>query len=336
MVAGLTILSVASFAGGFAQSPATLMLLRAIEGLGFLLASMPAPGLLRRLVEPERINGALGWWSAYMPFGTALALLGGPLVMGVAGWQGWWWLMALPSAVMAAWLWLRLPDDPLRAIANAAAVPNASPGRLRTTLGTRGPWLVALSFAVYSAQWLAVIGFLPMVYGQAGLTPAIAGTATAAAALVNMFGNIAAGKFLQRGWRAQTLLYIGFGAMAVGAALAFAPIWDAVDEPLFVAGVRYVAVLGFSMIGGLVPGTLFSLAVELAPDDGTVSTTVGWMQQWSAFGQFAGPPLVAWVASRAGGWQWSWVVTASCALAGLLLARSAGRLLRRRANERER
>jgi hypothetical protein len=51
-----------------------------------------------------------------------------------------------------------------------------------------------------------------------------------------------------------------------------------------------------------------------------VSTTVGWMQQWSSFGQFAGPPLVAWVATQAGGWQWSWLVTGACALAGLALA----------------
>jgi MFS family permease len=85
----------------------------------------------------------------------------------------------------------------------------------------------------------------------------------------------------------------------------------------------------FSMTGGLIPGTLFSLAVRLAPDERTVSTTVGWMQQCSSLGQFAGPPLVAWVASRTGGWQWSWVVTVSCAAAGLGLAFLIGVLLSR-------
>jgi hypothetical protein len=38
---------------------------------------------------------------------------------------------------------------------------------------------------------------------------------------------------------------------------------------------------------------LFALAVRLAPSEGTLATTVGWVQQWSALGQFAGPPLVA-------------------------------------------
>jgi MFS family permease len=91
---------------------------------------------------------------------------------------------------------------------------------------------------------------------------------------------------------------------------------------------RYLGVLLFSMVGGMIPGTLFSLAVRLAPSDSTVSTTVGWMQQWSAFGQFAGPPLVAWVAGRMGGWQWTWVVTGLCSLAGVLLARKISRVLR--------
>jgi CP family cyanate transporter-like MFS transporter len=29
---------------------------------------------------------------------------------------------------------------------------------------------------------------------------------------------------------------------------------------------------------------LFALAVRLAPNEGTLSTTVGWVQQWSALG----------------------------------------------------
>jgi MFS family permease len=83
------------------------------------------------------------------------------------------------------------------------------------------------------------------------------------------------------------------------------------------------------MVGGLVPGTLFSLAVSLAPNERTVSTTVGWMQQWSSLGQFVGPPVVAWLASQVGGWQWSWLVTGGCAAAGLVLAHRISMLMHR-------
>ncbi len=82
----------------------------------------------------------------------------------------------------------------------------------------------------------------------------------------------------------------------------------------------------FSAFGGLIPGTLFGQAVRVAPSAGTVSTTVGWMQQWSCLGQFIGPPVVAWVATRTGGWSFSWVVMTGCGVIGLVLARALGRL----------
>jgi MFS family permease len=74
------------------------------------------------------------------------------------------------------------------------------------------------------------------------------------------------------------------------------------------------------MVGGLIPGTLFSLAVRLSPQESLVSTTVGWMQQCSSMGQFAGPPLVAWVAASRGGWAWTGLTTATFALGGMLLS----------------
>lgn len=321
MVAGLAVLSAASLLGGAAADVPSLMLLRAIEGFGFLLASMPAPSLIRRLVDPTRTARTLGLWGAYMPVGTAAALVCGPLVIGVAGWPGWWWLLAALSAAMAVWLAVALPPDGAPA---AGAGRDGWLRRLRTTLGAGGPWLVALAFAVYSAQWLAVIGFLPSMYAQAGLAAGLAGVATGLAAAVNMVGNIASGRLLHRGARPERLLYAGFAAMAFGGFVAFAPVTAALD-PAIGSALRYAAVLVFSSAGGLIPGTLFSLAVRLAPGEGAISTTVGWMQQWSAAGQLAGPPLVAWVATRAGGWHWSWVVTCGCALSGLGLAFLLGR-----------
>ena len=326
MVAGLVILSVASALGTQARDPERLMLLRAIEGLGFLLAVMPAPSLIRRLVAPDRMTRTLGLWGAYMPFGTALALLCGPLVMASLGWPAWWWLLAALSSVMAIWLALALPGDAHAARAQAGG--EGWTARLARTLTSRGPWLVAVAFAVYSAQWLAVIGFLPSMYAQAGLAPGLAGAATALAAAVNMTGNVASGRLLQRGVPAERLLYAGYVAMAIGGVLAFAPFLDGANVSA-AAALRYGGVLLFSSVGGLIPGTLFSLAVKLAPGENAVSTTVGWMQQWSAAGQLAGPPLVAWVAVRAGGWQWSWLVTGGCAVLGLGLSALTGALLRR-------
>jgi MFS transporter, CP family, cyanate transporter len=320
MVIGLLLLALASAAGGLAGDVPTLLWLRALEGAGFLLVVLPAPGLVRQLAPPGRAPAAMGLWGAYMPLATALALLLGPLCIGTLGWRAWWWLLGGVSAVMAAVLMLVVQQPTVVAAAQQGFLQ-----RLRLTLSAPGPWLVALCFAVYSGQWLAVIGFLPVIYTQAGVSAAATGVLTACAAAANMIGNIVSGRLLQRGVAPGRLLHIGYLTMALGAAATFAGADGAGLPP----ALRYAAVLLFSAVGGLIPATLFALAVRVAPGPQTLSSTVGWVQQWSALGQFAGPPLVAWLAGRAGGWQFTWLATGACSMAGLLLVVLLTRLLAR-------
>lgn len=311
MVAGLVLLALGSALGAMAPGTALLLFSRVVEGMGFLLAVLPAPGLLRqRVLHAPTLSRALGWWGAYMPLGTALALLLGAPLMGVIGWRWAWVCLALLSLCAAAVLMRCVSDDKRADRPGPPAV--AWRPRLRRTLEAPGPWWVALAFFLYSGQWLAVIGFLPTIYAQAGYGAVAVGALSALAAGINMSGNIGAGRLLARGVPPGALLGAGFCAMGLGSVIAF----TAGGYPL----AQYLAVLAFSGIGGLVPGTLFGLAVVLAPGEDTVSTTVGWMQQFSALGQFIGPPLVAWVATQTGGWQSTWWVTAASSVLGLLLA----------------
>ncbi len=310
MVRGLLLLALASGAGGLATSVQALLVLRAIEGLGFLLVALPAPALIRRLVPPHQLPGMLGLWGAYMPTGTALALLLGPLFIPAWGWSAWWWLFALVSLGMAVWVWQVIPADP----SVPAQAATGMMERLRRTLGALGPWLVALTFGMYSGQWLAVVGFLPSIYTAAGVEGALLGLLTALAAAVNMGGNMVSGRLLQRGWRPRSTLWLGFGAMALGSTLAFAALTEGMPW------LRFAGVLLFSGVGGLVPGTLFSLAVRLAPGEQQVAATVGWVQQLSALGQFIGPPVAAALAARVGGWQLTPLFTGGCCVGGALLA----------------
>ena len=325
MLAGLALLSVASISGGFVADASGLLFLRALEGLGFLLVVMPAPALIRRTVDASQLSGRMGWWGTYMPTGSALALLLGPWVIAGLNWSVWWWLLGVVAALAWVAVWLCVPDvQPPAPTYNAA--DDAWPKRLALTLQSPGPWLVALTFAVYSSQWLAVVGFLPTVYAELGLAAGTAGMLSACVALANVSGNIMSGRLLQRGWPAQRLLSIGFACMALGAFGPYA-VWQGEGLP---TSVRFACVVMFSAVGGLIPGTLFSCALRLAPSEGTVSTTVGYMQQLSALGQFAGPPLVAWVAASEGGWQWTWAVTATLGLAGAVLAHFIGRALHKK------
>jgi MFS family permease len=318
MALGLLLVGGASLAGGTAQgasAAAWLLASRVLEGLGFLLVVLPAPGLVRALVPPARTAAMLGVWGTYMPLATALALLLGPLALAAFGWRAWWWALGALSLLMAAVLWRSVPQRLPQAAAPGAVTPWWQ--RVRLTLASPGPWGVALCFAAYSAQWLAVVGFLPTLLTQAGLGAALTGVLSAVVAAANIGGNLAAGRLLQRGVGAGWLLGAGYAAMALGALVAFGAMTAGAALPPALA---YGALLVFSGGGGLIPATLFSLALRAAPGPQTVASTVGWMQQWSALGQFGGPPLVALVASAAGGWQFTGWATGTMALAGALCA----------------
>lgn len=342
LVGGLVLLAGASAIGAFVDQASALLLLRACEGCGFLLVVLAAPPLLRQVVPLAELPRVLAVWGAYVPMATAAAFLVGPPVTAAWGWRPWWFGLAVLTAAVAAAAWRGLDrssappscrrQDAAPAPAGVAPPPSSVRDewvhRLRLTLRRPGPWCVALAFGCYSSQWLAVVGFLPALYAEAGWKPAVVALASAAVAAGNALGNIAAGRALRRGWTPAALLRVGLGTMAVAALVAFDPWpgWMVATpvQPLL----QVAAVFVFSTVGGVVPGTLFGLAVRLAPSPQAVGTTLGWVQQLSATGQFCGPPLVAWVASRAGGWQYTGWVTACLAVGGLLLVQRLLALVR--------
>jgi CP family cyanate transporter-like MFS transporter len=101
--------------------------------------------------------------------------------------------------------------------------------------------------------------------------------------------------------------------MAIGTLVVFA------TPPTTPIAIKLAAVLVFSGVGGMIPGSLFSLAVKAAPSDDTASTALGWTTQMSMLGQFCMPPVVAALATAHGGWGLSWVVTGGLCIAGVLL-----------------
>ena len=56
VIGGLWLLALAGLAGGFAQSAAGLLALRAVEGVGVLLVTVPAPSLIRRSLPPSQLT----------------------------------------------------------------------------------------------------------------------------------------------------------------------------------------------------------------------------------------------------------------------------------------
>ena len=320
MQAGMAMTLVGIVLALLAQSSTQLLVSRAIESIGFMFTVLPGPALLRQFVPPQRQQLWLGGWATYMPVGFALGLLTGPWLMHAGAlalnsaaprWEAVW---AVHGVIVAlGWLALR------------AFVPAAAPAErgaragsqgflalLTRTLRAPGPWMLAALFAAYAGQYLSIVSFLPTIYAQAGLSMSTAGAMTALVAGINLFGNLAAGRFIQRGHNPGLMLLIASLSLLLGAWLVFLT-----ELPL---PLRYATVVVMSATIGMIPGTLFVLAPRYAPDSATVSSTVGLMQQGSAVGQFILPPAVAFAAGLAGGWSNAGWVLGVMALVNLGLA----------------
>ncbi|XDZ50797.1 CynX/NimT family MFS transporter [Neisseriaceae bacterium CLB008] len=317
LLLGLLLLALASFCGAFMQGLFGLLAFRIIEGFALLLVTMAAPSLMRQLAPTGRQSFLMALWSSYIPLASMVALLGGSVWLQYWGWSSLWLLCGGLSLLMAMLLWHRL--DPLLLGVGTEPQPWAHTRQaIRQTLGAKAPWLLSLTFALYSSQWVAIISFLPLIYHQAGVSGALMGTLTALTAGANLSGNLMAGRLLQQQVAPLRLLRLAFITMLlmafVGFGLNLGP-W-----------IQFAAICVFSAVGGLVPATLFNLAVRVAPTMGALPMVIGLQQQWISLGQFLGPLLAA-IVVNAYGWGSLWYLTGLWAVLGLLSSRGLCRQL---------
>jgi EmrB/QacA subfamily drug resistance transporter len=140
---GLVLFSVASFAGGIAQSEGWLIAARAIQGLGAAIVSPAALSIITTtFAEGAERNRALGIWGAVAGAGGAAGvLLGGILTSGLS----WRWVLFVnvPIGITAAAL---APRTLLESRAEGGARTFDLPGAVAVTAG-----LALLVYAVVDA-----------------------------------------------------------------------------------------------------------------------------------------------------------------------------------------
>lgn len=310
---GLVLLCLGSAGGGFAWSAAPLLASRAVEGAGFILVAVTGPGLIRRSTPPGRFTTAMGFWGAYQGISTFAGLITGALLLQVVPWRVWWWAMALLALAPLPCVLARVPRDGAR----GARAASAALARIGRTVRAPAPWTAGLVFACYTLQWMAVVGFLPTIYRDSGMTGIWPGVLSALVGAANAIGSITTAALMKRGLPARALLIPAFTLMATTSLLAFVPHWRAVP-----AGTtwQFLCVAAFSLIGGAIPAALLRMIGELTPAGGSAPATMGLIQQLFNTGSFVGPAIAAWLATRTGGWQSTWWMTCACAAVGIALS----------------
>ncbi|MGO2052910.1 MFS transporter [Glutamicibacter sp. BW80] len=310
MILGLLLLILGSAMGSFSPNAGMLLGTRIIEGAGVIMCSVMGPGLVRAHAPLQRMNLAVGWWAAFMGIATFFGVLGTAVALRFISWQSWWFILAvltvLPILLILKFVSASAPGGGTSAKeALRKIVVTAASGRI---------WISGIIFGCYTVQWMAIVGFLPTIFREDGLSPILGGLFSAVVGGLNALGAIITGLLLHRGIAGKKMLLASFAVMAVMALLTFA-----IDYPASLVLVQVLCVGLFSLCGAAVPATMTRLAVDLAPEGGSAPAAMGLMQQIFNIGNFTGPMLVAWLVVLTGGWNSTWWVSAFFGTLGLAM-----------------
>ncbi len=310
LLLGLVLVTIGSILGAFAPNAYLLLATRSIEGAGVIMATVMGPGLVRLHAPLKTVNLAVGWWAAYMGMATFIGVFSTALALQQLSWQIWWAVLAgLTMIPIALVLKFVEPDKPSGSSAVRMAV-----SRITITARSSRVWVSGLIFGCYTVQWMAVVGFLPTIYADFGLSALTGGLASAVVGGLNAVGAIICGGLLHRGINARALLLTGFALMALTSVLTFA-----ITYPPGFLWIQILCVGLFSLTGAAIPTTATRIIVDLAPPGGSAPAAMGLAQQIFNVGNFTGPMLLAAMVSWTGGWSSTWWMTLTFALLGAFL-----------------
>lgn len=317
LILALIILGLSSMAGLWIQHVAALYFFRFTEGIGFLTISLCAPAILKRISRAETLNFKMGLWSSYMGVGVSLTVFTIPMLLEYLSWQSIWAILGslclLIAVMIKRYLYIEAvtPVQPNRP---QAGTENTSFWQIIKVTLTHPPILcLAIIFACYTSQWITVTGFLPTLYVEHGIDLKVAGALVSMVVLANLGGTFGAGMLLQGGWKPKTLLSTGFIAMLCSSLLTFAASsWLSFE-------LQFVSAVLFSLIGGMIPTTIFAITLRYAPHANAAAASVGLVLQVSACGQFFVPPLSAALVSTTQQWAHIATVTACLSILGILM-----------------
>jgi len=318
---GVAIWSAATFASGFADRFATLLLARAALGIGEAAYATIAPALLADLFPPERRGRVYAVFFSAIPVGSALGYVVGGLVDRALGWRAAFFVAGGPGLLLAlATLFLA---DPPRGGQERGGAAGGGPGAYRRLLGNGTYALTVAGYAAYTAAVGAMGAWMPAFLERVrGLPRANATLRFGAIVVVTGFAGTFAGGFLGdallRRTRQAYLWLCGVTTL-----LAFPLSLAALLSPT--PWVYTAAMVGAQLLLFASTGPVNSAIVGVvSPLDRATAVGLS-IFAIHAFGDVPSPILVGWLSDRAGLAAAVTLVPAAVLLAGAIWCVAAWR-----------
>jgi len=291
--------------GALTQSATTLMLSRAIEGLGMGVLAVASPAALASWFAPNKRGTALGIWSTWMPMGSIIMSLLAPRLEARLGWGSVWWAGTLfAGGVFILFVILfRMPID------------YEPPGRVEAyqiveALRNRDVLLISLAMCCFTSVFLAYNTYLPTFLNlERGFTLAQASLIASLAMMTNIFSGPLGGELSDRVGTRKWVAVVGLVVLAGLTQLIFRVTGWAIPVLGLLVGVC-TGPIGAAYIAAVSEATtrpqMISLNMAVLTVGGNLGTFIG--------------PLAFGAAAQAT----SWIAAGSLMLMACLLSALAG------------
>jgi CP family cyanate transporter-like MFS transporter len=309
VLGGLLLLAVGLTIRPFTGGPALFLLFSAVALAGIALVNVLLPSIVKDWF-PDRVGTVTGLYSVALNIGATTAAAATVPITGAFGDD---WRLGLACWSLAALFalppWLLMARS--REVTAGATADGSAPVRV-----SRHPvaWALAVYFGMQSTSAYVIIGWLPEIYRDAGLSPALAGVLFAVTSLLGVplsfLLSAYAGHLRSQSGIALVLGLFGIaGWTGLWASPAAAPwVWAVL---LGVVNAAFPLVLTMIALRGRTPATVVQLSA--------FAQSIGYL--------FAipGPILVGVLHDASGGWRLPLALMAALMVPQIIAGMAAGR-----------
>jgi MFS family permease len=308
LIAGGSIV-IGSALGALSATTGALLVSRVIEGAGTGFMAVLAPALTAQWFIAARRGTAMGIWSAWVPIGSAVALIVAPPLAQAYGWRAVWWFGAIYALAVTVLYLVVVRPAPLDGVpAPADGHPDGASVSSKQVLRNRNIWLLAAAFAGFIAVVIGSSTYLPTFLAtQRGIPLSQAALFAAIPTLVTIFSAPGGGILSDRIGSRKKPYLVGIALAIVLAPLA----WVATGPGLIVV----LVVTGLA--SGLVPMAIFSAAVEASGHERQGGMAMAIIMVGQNAGLLLGP-IVFGTLGQSVGWTAAFASIAVMAALGLL------------------